>query len=204
MWPLDAAQQHCRVRVTSGCFHRPARQRTVTVRPFKSYPVRCRCAGTPALGQRTQTARGKKSAGGGRSKFPGATVNDVFAALMTMTVRKYLEGQGDPAAVGHMRMRAAFTLNARPEVRPRAPYGPAGKGWQSRGTDRSGSAEKGEEREGRLTASAVNRSPESTLTLMMPATRISLGRDAAVPATGRPEWGGRGAVQQSAARRRCI
>jgi hypothetical protein len=55
--------------------------------------------------------------GGGRSKFPGATVNDVFAALMTMTVRKYLEERGDPAAAGGTRVRAAFTVNARPEAR---------------------------------------------------------------------------------------
>jgi NRPS condensation-like uncharacterized protein len=51
-----------------------------------------------------------------KAKFPGTTINDIFATLMTMCVRKYLEEQGDPVVLSGRIIRAAFAINMRSKV----------------------------------------------------------------------------------------
>jgi diacylglycerol O-acyltransferase / wax synthase len=51
-----------------------------------------------------------------KANFPGATVNDIFASLMTMTVRKYLEQHQDPILRSGRSIRATFAINMRAKV----------------------------------------------------------------------------------------
>ena len=52
-----------------------------------------------------------------KAKFPGTTVNDIFAALMVMCVRRYLEGVKDPIVGSGRSIRASFPVNLRKKVR---------------------------------------------------------------------------------------
>jgi NRPS condensation-like uncharacterized protein len=53
-----------------------------------------------------------------KAKFPGTTINDIFATLVTMCVRKYLEEQGDPILKSGRTIRAAFAINTRSKAQP--------------------------------------------------------------------------------------
>lgn len=48
-----------------------------------------------------------------KSKFPGATLNDVMMAVMTATVRAYMLEVGDPAATNGSLVRGSFPINLR-------------------------------------------------------------------------------------------
>jgi NRPS condensation-like uncharacterized protein len=53
-----------------------------------------------------------------KAKFPGTTINDIFATLLTMCVRKYLEMQGDSIVRSGRTIRAAFAINTRSKAQP--------------------------------------------------------------------------------------
>lgn len=50
-----------------------------------------------------------------QAKFPGSTVNDILASVLTLTIRKYLEDKGDPVLNPHSQslVRASFPLSMR-------------------------------------------------------------------------------------------
>jgi len=53
-----------------------------------------------------------------KNRFPGATLNDIMMAVMTASMKAYLEEVGDSAAKGKKKVRGAFPINLRSPHEP--------------------------------------------------------------------------------------
>jgi len=53
-----------------------------------------------------------------KNRFPGATLNDIMMAVMTASIRAYLEEVGDPAVKNKSKVRGAFPINLRSPHEP--------------------------------------------------------------------------------------
>lgn len=53
-----------------------------------------------------------------KNRFPGATLNDIMMAVMTASIRAYLEEVGDPAVKNGNKVRGAFPINLRSPHEP--------------------------------------------------------------------------------------
>jgi len=53
-----------------------------------------------------------------KNRFPGATLNDIMMAVMTASIRAYLEEVGDPCVQKNSKVRGAFPINLRSPHEP--------------------------------------------------------------------------------------
>ena len=66
-----------------------------------------------------------------KNKIPGATVNDILLAVLTITLKEYFKEQGDPAAMKNSPIRGNFPVSTRGRNQPILKDGDPNNQWSA-------------------------------------------------------------------------